>query len=174
VAQQAGLLRDGKLPRARGALLADALGTVVGALLGTSTVSSYIESSAGVAEGGRTGLASMVTALLFIAALFFAPLVKMISGDAFGLHPAVAPVLIIIGSIMLRNVMDIPWTDPTEALPAFLSMVTMPFAYSISAGIAIGFISYAFAKLVTGRLRQCPPIVYIFAVLFVVQYLISG
>ena len=174
VAQQAGFLRDGKLPRARGALLADAFGTVIGAGMGTSTVTSYVESAAGVADGARTGLANVVTALLFIAALFFSPVVKMIGGDYQLLHPAVAPVLIIIGSIMLRNVIHIAWTDPTEALPAFLAIMMMPLTFSITEGIAFGFISYSFLKLVTGRGREVHWLVYLFSVLFIVRYVYVG
>ncbi len=174
VSQQAGFLRDGVLPRARGALLADAFGTVIGAGLGTSTVTSYVESSAGVAEGGRTGLANIVTGLLFIVALFFSPLVEMIGGGYQNLHPAVAPVLIIIGSIMLRNVVHIRWTDPTEALPAFLAIMVMPLTFSITEGIAFGFISYSFLKLVTGRGREVHWLVYLFSVLFIVRYVYVG
>jgi len=174
VSQQAGFLRDGTLPRARGALLADAFGTVLGAGLGTSTVTSYVESSAGVAEGGRTGLANIVTGLLFIVALFFSPLVEMIGGGYQNLHPAVAPVLIIIGSIMLRNVVHIRWTDPTEALPAFLAIMMMPLTFSITEGIAFGFISYSFLKLVTGRGREVHWLVYLFSVLFIVRYVYVG
>jgi len=182
VSQQAGFLRDGKLPRARGALLADAVGTVVGAGLGTSTVTSYIESSAGVADGARTGLANVVTALLFITALFFSPVVEMIGGahvvvdqgKTLFLHPAVAPVLIIIGSIMLRNVVHIKWTDATEALPAFLAIIVMPLTFSITDGIAFGLISYSFLKLVTGRGREVHWLVYTFSILFIVRYVYVG
>ncbi|MFH1731635.1 MAG: NCS2 family permease [Planctomycetota bacterium] len=182
VSQQAGFLRDGKLPRARGALLADAVGTIVGAGLGTSTVTSYIESSAGVADGARTGLANVVTALLFFAALFFSPVVEMIGGahvvvdqgKTLFLHPAVAPVLIIIGSIMLRNVVHIQWTDATEALPAFLAIMVMPLTFSITDGIAFGLISYSFLKLVTGRGREVHWLVYAFSILFIVRYIYVG
>jgi len=184
VAKRAGLMYQGHLPKAERALAADAAATVIGGAFGTSTVTSYIESITGVASGARTGLAAVVTGLCLLAALFFQPLVLMIGGgievgryswgDPILRYPIIAPALILVGALMMRAIRDIEWDDPTEALPAFLSMVAMPFAYSISAGIAIGFISYAFAKLVTGRIRQCPPIVYIFAVLFVVQYLISG
>jgi len=174
VAQQAGFMKDGTLPRARSALLSDACGTVVGAGLGTSTVTSYIESAAGVADGARTGLASLVTALLFIAALFFSPVVQMIGGAYGNLHPAVAPVLIIIGSIMLRNVVHIAWADPTEALPAFLAIMMMPLTFSITEGIAFGFISYSFLKLITRRGREVHWLVYVFSVLFLVRYVYVG
>ncbi len=174
VSQQAGFLKDGVLPRARGALLADACGTVLGAALGTSTVTSYVESSAGVAEGGRTGLANVVTALLFVAALFCSPLVRTIGGDCHGLHPAVAPVLIIIGSIMMSSVLLIKWGDATEALPSFLAIMMMPLTFSITEGIAFGFISYSFLKLVTGRGREVNWLVYLFSVLFIVRYAYVG
>jgi xanthine/uracil/vitamin C permease (AzgA family) len=171
VSQQAGLLRDdGTLPRARPALLADAAGTVLGAGLGTSTVTSYVESSAGVAEGGRTGLSGVVTAALFLLALLFWPVVEMIGSPVGGLHPAVAPVLIIIGSIMVRNVIHVDWTDPTEALPAFLAIMMMPLTFSITDGIAFGFISYALLKLITGRYGEVHWLVSLFAGLFVVRY----
>lgn len=174
VSQQAGFLKNGMLPRARGAMLADACGTVLGALLGTSTVTSYIESSAGVAEGGRTGLANVVTALLFIVALFCSPLVRTIGGDYHGLHPAVAPVLIIIGSIMMSSVLLIKWGDATEALPSFLAIMMMPLTFSITEGIAFGFISYSFLKLVTGRGREVNWLVYLFSILFIVRYAYVG
>jgi AGZA family xanthine/uracil permease-like MFS transporter len=176
VSNQAGLLVDNKLPRARQALAADAFGSVSGALLGTSTVTAYVESAAGVAEGGRTGLANMVTGLLMLASLFLYPLSRMV-GDGFRLpdgsriYPVVAPALIVVGSMMLRNVRRIRWEDSTEAIPAFLTMVIMPFAFSITEGIAFGFISYALLKTVTGRRRQVHGLVYLFAVLFVARYI---
>ncbi len=176
VSNQAGLLVDGKLPRAKEALAADAFGSVSGALLGTSTVTAYVESAAGVAEGGRTGLANMVTGVLMLAALSLYPLSRMV-GDGFKLaggaqiYPVVAPALIVVGSMMLRNVRRIRWEDATEAIPAFLTMVLMPFAFSITEGIAFGFISYSLLKLITGRGREVHWIVYLFAALFVVRYI---
>jgi AGZA family xanthine/uracil permease-like MFS transporter len=175
VAQQAGLMRDGVLPRARGALLADAVGTVAGAALGTSTVTAYIESSTGVAAGGRTGLANVVTAALFFLSLLFYPLVRMIGGgyDAGGgvtLYPVIAPALVIVGTLMMRGVRDIDWEDATEAIPSFLTIVLMPLAVSITDGIAFGIISYALLKLATGRGHQAHWLVYLFAVLFIVRY----
>lgn len=175
VAQQAGLIREGKLPRARMALLSDALATVGGAILGTSTVSSYIESAAGVTAGGRTGLANVMTTLLFLLALLFYPFVKMIGGGyevAKGLYfyPVIAPVLILIGSMMLKNVKEIAWEDPTEAIPAFITIVMMPFAVSITEGIAFGFIAYALLKLVSGKGREVHWMIYLFAALFVIRY----
>jgi AGZA family xanthine/uracil permease-like MFS transporter len=176
VSNQAGLLVQGKLPRAREALAADAFGSVSGALLGTSTVTAYVESAAGVAEGGRTGLANVVTGILMLASLSLYPLSRMV-GDGFKLangsqiYPVVAPVLIVVGSMMLRNVTRIRWEDATEAIPAFLTMVLMPFAFSITEGIAFGFISYSVLKLIAGRGREVHGLVYLFAVLFVVRYI---
>jgi len=176
VSSQAGLLENGKLPRAKQALAADAFGSVSGALLGTSTVTAYVESAAGVSEGGRTGLANMVTGVLMLASLFLYPLSRM-AGDGlklssgFQIYPVVAPALIVVGSMMLRNVRRIRWDDPTESIPAFLTMVVMPFAFSITEGIAFGFISYVILKLVAGRGREVHGLVYLFAVLFVVRYI---
>jgi AGZA family xanthine/uracil permease-like MFS transporter len=175
VAHQAGLLRDGTLPRARQALLADAIGTVIGAGLGTSTVTAYIESSTGVSAGGRTGLASVVTGALFFLSLLFFPLVKMIGGgyQAGGvvLYPVVAPALVLVGTMMMSGVARIAWKDPTEAIPAFLTIVIMPLAVSITDGIAFGFIAYAILKLAAGRGRDVHGLVYLFAALFVARYL---
>ena len=175
VASQAGLMRDGTLPRARQALMADAVGTVIGAALGTSTVTAYIESSTGVSAGGRTGLANVVTAALFFVSLFLFPLVRMIGGGyAVGgglvLYPVVAPALILVGTMMMTGVRNIEWEDPTESIPSFLTIVIMPLAVSITDGIAFGFIAYAALKLATGRHREAHALVYIFAVLFLARY----
>jgi adenine/guanine/hypoxanthine permease len=176
VSSQAGLLVNGKLPRAKEALTADAFGSISGALFGTSTVTAYVESAAGVAEGGRTGFANIITGILMLASLFLYPLSRM-AGDGFRLangfqiYPVVAPALIVVGSMMLRNVRRIHWDDATEAIPAFLTMVIMPFAFSITEGIAFGFISYALLKLITGRGREVHGLVYLFAVLFIVRYI---
>jgi len=175
VASQAGLLRDGMLPRAGRALLADAVGTVAGAALGTSTVTAYIESSTGVAAGGRTGLANVVTAALFLLSLFFHPLVRMIGGGypAGGnlvLYPVVAPALVLVGTLMIGSVRAIAWDDLTEAIPAFLTLILMPLTVSITEGIAFGFIAYAVLKLATGRAREVHPLVYLCAGLFVARY----
>jgi AGZA family xanthine/uracil permease-like MFS transporter len=175
VASQAGLMRGGTLPRARPALLADAIGTVVGAMLGTSTVTAYIESSTGVAAGGRTGLANVVTASLFFLSLFFFPLVRMIgggypAGDGLTLYPVIAPALVLVGTMMMPGVRAIAWDDPTEAIPAFLTIVIMPLTVSITDGIAFGMIAYAVLKIATGRRREAHALVYVFAVLFVLRY----
>ncbi len=183
VASRAGMIRDGRLPKAEQALAADAVGTVVGGCLGTSTVTSYIESVTGVAAGARTGLAAVVTGVCLLAALLFQPLVKMVAagvpvvvgnGETVTRYPMIAPALIFVGVLMMRAARDIDWDDLTEALPGFLTMVTIPFTFSISAGIAVGFIAYAFGKIATGRIRQCPLIVYIFAALFVLRYVLAS
>ncbi len=176
VSSQAGLLVNGKLPRAREALSADAFGSISGAVLGTSTVTAYVESAAGVSEGGRTGLANMVTGVLMLASLFLYPLSRMAGEglklpNGFQIYPVVAPALIVVGSMMLRNISRIRWDDATEAIPAFLTMVIMPFAFSITEGIAFGFISYALLKLVARRGREVHGLVYLFAVLFIIRYI---
>jgi adenine/guanine/hypoxanthine permease len=174
LADRAGFLADGRLPRAREAMATDALGTIVGTVLGTSTVTAYVESAAGVEEGARTGLASLVTAALLLAALFFAPLARMagtpvpVGGRM--LHPIVAPALIVVGSFMLRAVARVDFRDPAAALASFLTIVTMPFAFSITEGIAFGFISYAVLMLAAGRGRSVHPLLYLFAGLFVLRY----
>lgn len=176
VGQQGGFMVEGKLPKARQALLSDAVATSAGALLGTSTVTSYIESASGISAGGRTGLTNIVTAILMLLALFFNPLIKMVGagypiGENTFLYPIVAPALIIVGSLMLKNVISIDWDDMTEAIPAFLTLLLMPLTISITEGIAFGFISYALLKLVTGQGRQVHWLIYLFAVLFVARYI---
>jgi len=180
VADQAGFLDEqGRLPRARGALFADAVGTVVGACLGTSTVTSYIESSAGVASGARTGLANLMTAFLFIFAIFFYPIVATVAAsyqiapEVF-IHPVIAPVLILVGMYMMRGVKKIAWDDLTEALPAFLALVLMPLTFSITEGIAVGFISYSLLKVMRGRADEAHWMIHAFGVLFLVRYALLG
>jgi AGZA family xanthine/uracil permease-like MFS transporter len=175
VADRAGLSVDGRLPRAGKALLADAVGTVIGAGLGTSTVTAYIESAAGVAAGGRTGLASLSTAVLFLLALFFYPLVRMIGGgypigNNVVLYPIVAPTLILVGAMMMEGVRRIRWDDLTEAIPAFLTIITIPMSVSITDGIAFGFVAFALVKLATGRGRELDWLGYVFAATFVLRY----
>ncbi|UCD58146.1 MAG: NCS2 family permease [Candidatus Hydrogenedentota bacterium] len=176
ISERAGFLVNGKLPRAERALLSDAVGTVVGTTLGTSTVTSYIESAAGVSEGGRTGLANMVTAVLFVFALFFYPLAKMVGGAVqYGelqLYPVIAPPLIIVGSMMMTSVKSIQWEDYTESVPAFLTLIMMPLTFSITDGIAFGFVSYALLKLLSGRGKEVNAFIYVFAVLFVIRYIL--
>jgi adenine/guanine/hypoxanthine permease len=174
VGTQAGLMRDGTLPRARQALMADAVGTVAGATLGTSTVTAYIESGAGVAAGGRTGLSVLVTAALFLLTLFFAPLVRMIGGGyAEGgatLYPIVAAPLVLVGTMMMRGLRDIAWDEPTEAVPAFLTLIIMPLTVSITEGVSFGLIAHVILKAATGRMREIHPLIGLFAVLFVARY----
>ncbi len=176
VCSQAGLLKDGKLPRGRQALLADAIGTTVGTVLGTSTITSYIESGAGVAAGGRTGLTSVTVGVMFLLALFFSPLVKMVAsgypiGDGVFLYPSIAPALIIIGCLMMRGVKEINWDEASESIPAFLTIIVMPFTFSITEGIAFGFIAYTFLKLIKGELSKDHWIIHIFSILFIARYL---
>jgi AGZA family xanthine/uracil permease-like MFS transporter len=175
VGTQAGLMRGGTLPRARQALLADAIGTVAGAALGTSTVTAYIESGAGVAAGGRTGLTSLVTAALFVLSIFFYPIVRTIGGGyasgATTLYPTIAAPLILVGTMMIGGVREIDWRDPTEAIPAFLTLVIMPLAVSITEGVAFGLVSYALLKVATGRGREADALVYVFAALLLARYI---
>ena len=147
VAQQAGFMRDNKLPRARQAFVSDAVGTVAGACLGTSTVTSYIESATGVEQGGRTGLTAVTVAGLFLVALFFSPIIAMLGGYA----PVTAPALVLVGAMMLRNVAYLEWTDFTELLPSFLVLAGIPLSYSIADGLALGFISYPLVKVLGGK-----------------------
>lgn len=176
VGEQGGFIRDGKLPRAEKALFSDAVGTVAGTILGTSTVTSYIESAAGVAEGGRTGLANLVTGFLMLGSLFFYPLVRMVGGGyevskGVFLYPAIAPALIIVGSMMLRSVHKISWEDPTESIPAFLTLIIMPATINITEGIAFGFISYSLFKLICGKWKETHWIIHLFSVLFIIRYI---
>lgn len=165
VAQQAGLLKNNDMPRAREALLADSLGTTVGAMFGTSPTSAFVESSAGVSAGGRTGLTSLTVAVLFIVSAFFGPLVSAVSG----LSAITAPALIIVGSLMIGSISQIKWDELDEAFPAFLIILSMPLTSSIATGIALGFISYPLLKVAKGKWREVHPLVYIFAVLFFYQ-----
>lgn len=158
--------KEGKLPRIKQALLADAVATSAGAVLGTSTTTTFVESSAGVSEGGRTGLASVVTGLLFLVAIIFAPVFTAIPGFA------TAPALIFVGFLMITAVVDIDFADFTEALPAYLAMVAMPLLYSISDGIAVGFISYVVVNLFAGKAKKVSPLMYVLAVLFVLKYIL--
>jgi AGZA family xanthine/uracil permease-like MFS transporter len=174
VAEQAGLLRGGRLPRARAAMATDAAGTIVGTVLGTSTVTAYVESAAGVQAGARTGLANVITAALLLAALFFAPLARTTGegirvGDV-TLYPIVAPALIAVGSFMIRAAARIAWDDAPAALASFLVLVMIPFTVSITEGIAAGFISYAVFMLAAGRGREVDALLYGVAVLFLLRY----
>ena len=168
VSHRAGLLKDGKLPRLKKALFADSSAIVAGAALGTSSTTPYIESSAGVAAGGRTGLTAVIVGLLFIACLFLAPLAQSVPGFA------TAPALLFVGVLMIQGITHIDWDDITEAVPAFLTIVFMPFTYSIADGIAMGFISYALVKLLTGKASTVPYMVWIIAVLWALKFAMFG
>ena len=175
VGQQAGFMVDGRLPRARRAFMCDALGSVAGATMGTSTVTSYIESAAGVTAGARTGLASVVTGLLFLVAPFFGNLAtsvgeKMYLASGVPVRPVVAPALIIVGSMMMRSLADVKWKDATEALPAFLTMAVMAFTMSITEGIAFGVIAYCILKLVAGKGKEVHWSMYLIAVALLARY----
>ncbi len=181
VCSRAGLIsRDGQMDKGTApAFVADAAGTVAGAALGTSTITSYVESLAGIQVGARTGLVPLGVALLFLAAMFFAPVFGVVAAPYFvsvdgqhtvALYPCLAAVLIGIGAIMLYCVRDIDWDDPTEALPAFLCMIVMPLTLSITDGIAFGFISYVVLKVLSGRWRQVHPFIAICAALLVLRY----
>lgn len=165
VANKADMLdQEGRLPRIREALLADAIATSAGAVLGTSTTTTFVESSAGVSEGGRTGLSSVVTGFLFLFSIFLAPVFTAIPGFA------TAPALIFVGFLMVTTVAEIHFDDLTEAVPAYLCLIAMPLLYSISEGIAFGVISYVIINLVTGNRKKITPLMYILAVLFVLKY----
>lgn len=169
VAEQADLKdKDGNILNAKGALMADSVGTVVGACLGTSTVTSFVESTSGVAAGARTGLASVVTGILFLAALFFNPVFAIIPACA------TAPALVFVGYLMLKNVRGIDFEDPTEGIPAFITIMTMPFAYSISKGIMWGMITYVFVKLVSKKYKEIPVVTMILAAIFVGDIIFEG
>jgi len=169
LAHRAGLLdSNGRLPRLGRALIADSLAAMASGALGTSTTTSYIESAAGIKAGGRTGLTAVVVALLFVAALFLAPLAAAVPPCA------TAPALLFIACLMIRGLAEIGWDDPTEAVPAALTAVAMPLTFSIAHGIGFGFISYAAIKLLSGRFRDAGPMVYALAAAFVVKYWVSG
>lgn len=166
-AQKANMIEpNGKVKNMNKALLSDAVATTVGSLLGTSTVVTYVESTAGVSEGGRTGLTSFTTGILFILALFFSGLVGVVPGEA------TAPALVIVGVLMMSSVTKIDFEDFTEALPAFFTIAIMPFSYSIANGIAAGIIFYPILKLATGRSKEVHPIVYVLAFLFILRFTI--
>lgn len=163
-ATKAGMLdKDGKLPRVERALFADAFGTTFGAMLGTSTVTTFAESATGVSEGGRTGLTALVAGILFIVALFFAPIFTIVPSAA------TAPALIIVGLFMMSSILEINFDDITESFPAFLAIVMMPFTYSIGEGLAFGVMSFAAIKLLAGKGKEVSPVIYVLAVLFALR-----
>ncbi|SFE79880.1 NCS2 family permease [Alteribacillus iranensis] len=165
VAEQAGFVKNNKMPRVRQALLSDAIAKTIGSIFGTSPTSAYVESSSGVAAGGRTGLTTVTVSILFTLTIFFGPAISAISG----LPAITSPVLIIVGSFMLGSVAHVKWQEFDEAFPAFLIILSMPLTSSIATGIAFGFISYPIMKVVKGKAKTVHPLVYVFAVLFLIQ-----
>ncbi|HEX5345022.1 MAG TPA: NCS2 family permease [Duganella sp.] len=164
VASRAGLLVNGRMERLNKALLADSCAIVAGSVLGTSSTTAYLESAAGVQAGGRTGLTALVVAMLFLAALFFAPIAGVVPAYA------TAPALLFVACLMLRDFIDIDWSDTTESVPAAITALVIPFTYSIAHGIAFGFITYAGLKLLTGQARQVKPVVWVIAIVFLIKY----
>lgn len=169
IGEEAGFVgKDGKLPRLKKVLLVDSLAAVVGGLFGCSSVTTYVESASGVGEGGRTGLTSVVTGLLFLLAIFFTPLVGIVPTYA------VAPALIIVGFLMLTAVKHMHWDDFSTAFPAFLTMVMIPFTYNISKGIGYGFISYVLIKVVSGKHKEVHPLMYLVSAAFVLDFFLTS
>lgn len=167
VASKADMLdKDGKLPGASRVLLTDAIGTIMGALFGTSTVTTYVESASGVAEGGRTGLTALTTGFLFILALLFSPIFLIIPGAA------TAPALILVGLFMLEPILKINLQDYTEAIPAFLTIIIMPITYSIAEGIAFGMLSYTLLKVLTGKAKEVSIVMYILSLIFIIRFMV--
>ena len=156
---------NGKLPKIRSALFADAVGTTLGAALGTSTITTFVESSSGIAEGGRTGLTSVTAGILFLVSLFLSPVFLAIPSFA------TAPALIVVGFLMMQQVVKIQWDNLVEAIPAFIAIFAMPFMYSISEGISMGVISYVLLHLLTGKAKDNTPLMYILTVLFILKYI---
>lgn len=168
VSSKAGLLdEEGRVPKAKQALLADAVGTTVGACIGTSTVTTFVESASGVAEGGRTGLTALSTAMMFFLSLFLAPLFLVVPSAA------TAPALVVVGLFMMSPIKNINFDDYTESLPAFLTIVMMPFSYSIADGIIFGVVSYVVVKLFSGKHREVPMLAYLLALLFVLKFVFN-
>lgn len=165
VSSKAGMLdEEGRVPRVKQALFADSIGTFFGAILGTSTVTTYVESAAGVAEGGKTGMTALTVAIMFALSLFFAPIFMVIPAAA------TAPALIVVGLFMISPIMKIDLTDFTEAIPAFFTIIMMPLTYSIAEGIVFGMLSFVLLKVLTGRFKEVKPIMYIIAILFIIKF----
>lgn len=165
VCEQGGFVKDGKIPRVGRALVSDAIGTLFGALTGTSTVTSYIESAAGVAAGARTGLSNIFVAGLFLLAAFCSPLAAAIPGYA------TAPALIVVGVLMTEAIGRVEWTEFTEAVPAFVTLVATPLTFSIATGLSLGLMSYTLVKVAAGKFREVSPVIWILTVLFVLRYI---
>lgn len=168
VSQAAGLLREGRLQRGRRALLSDAVGTVAGAAMGTSTVTSYIESAAGTEQGGRTGLVSVVVAVLFLAALPLSPVIAMVGSYP----PVTAPALVVVGALMMRSAARVEWQDASEAIPAFLTFAGIPFTYSIADGLALGLVAYPVAKIAAGQRQELQPSQVVLALILIVYFVL--
>jgi AGZA family xanthine/uracil permease-like MFS transporter len=168
VSEQAGFIKDNRLPRVKRAMLSDAVGTVAGACMGTSTVTSFVESVAGVEQGGRTGLTALTTSMLFLLALFFSPIIKMVGSFSV----ITAPALVVVGAMMIQNVKKIDWADYSESVPAFLTMIGIPLTYSIADGLALGFISYPIIKLFGGRGREVGWIMYLLCVVLILYFVL--
>ncbi len=166
VSSKSGMLdKEGRVPRVKQALFADSIGTFVGAILGTSTVTTYVESAAGVAEGGKTGMTALTVAIMFALSLFFAPLFMIIPAAA------TAPALIIVGLMMITPITKVDLNDFTESIPAFFTIIMMPLTYSIAEGIVFGMLSYVLLKLLTGKFKEIKPIMYVIAVLFIIKFM---
>lgn len=166
-AKAGGMLNEkGRLHNVKYALFADAVGTTVGAVCGTSTVTTFVESASGIEAGGRTGLTAVTVGILFLVAMFFWPIFSVIPSFA------TAPALVIVGYLMMKHVVDIPWDDATESVPAFLAILAMPFFYSISEGIAFGIISYVVINLISGNGKKITPTLFVIAVLFILKYIL--
>ncbi len=164
-AKQSGMIdQDGEIIHMKEALMSDAISTAAGAMVGTSTVTTVVESSAGIAAGGRTGMTSLVTSLLFLGSIIFAPIVSIVPGAA------TAPALIFVGILMLGNIKDVDFSDMANALPAFCTVVFMPFTYSIANGVAVGLIMYCFMKLFTGKARDVKMLTWIISIVFILRY----
>jgi AGZA family xanthine/uracil permease-like MFS transporter len=164
VCEQGGFVKNGKIPRVGRALVSDAVGTVFGALTGTSTVTSYIESAAGVAAGARTGLSNVFVAAFFLLAMFFAPLAAAIPGYA------TAPALIVVGALMTESIGRVAWADFTDAIPAFVTLLATPLTFSIATGLSLGLISYTLVKVAAGKIREISPVIWILTALFILRY----
>ena len=165
VCEQGGFMQDGKIPRVGRALTADAVGTLIGSLTGTSTITSYIESAAGVAAGARTGLSNVFVAICFVLAMFCAPLASAIPGYA------TAPALILVGALMTESIARVEWSEFTEAIPAFITLVATPLTFSIATGLSLGLISYTLVKVAAGKFREVSAVIWILTVLFILRYI---
>jgi adenine/guanine/hypoxanthine permease len=164
VCEQGGFIKDGKIPRVGRVLLADSVGTIFGSLTGTSTVTSYIESAAGVAAGARTGLSNLAVAAMFLAAMFCTPLATAVPAYA------TAPALILVGVFMSQSIAHVKWQDFSEALPAFVTMLATPLAFSIATGLSLGLVSYTVVKVAAGRFQEINALIWILTVLFILRY----